>query len=180
MAAEVLAMAKQDEIWRFKKAGLTNRAIARALGCSRKTIGKYLQTPPATQVSLIEANSLLPRVASQVASASWQDHVEWEKIIEEVRAGTPVKVLWEELVRDEKVPVEYPGFWKQLRRRYPELPQSMHRVFVPGSRIEIDYCDGIEILDPVTGELFSTQLFVGVLCHSRYAFAEFTYTQKIS
>jgi hypothetical protein len=54
----------------------------------------------------------------------------------------------------------------------------MHRVFAPGSRTEIDYCDGIEILNPMTGEILSTQLFVGVLCHSRYVFAEFTFSQK--
>jgi hypothetical protein len=54
----------------------------------------------------------------------------------------------------------------------------MHRVFAPGSRIEIDYCDGIEFYEPITGEVLKTQLFVGVLCHSRYTFAEFTLTQK--
>lgn len=179
MAAEVLAMAKQDEIQRLKKAGMKDRAIARALHCSRKTIKKYLQQGMPPQASLIEAKSPEPQAPTpQGVPDSWQERVEWDKVIAEVRSGTPVKVLWEELFEDGKVPVEYPGFWKQFRRRFPELPQSMHRVFAPGSRIEIDYCDGIEILDPVTGELLSTQLFVGVLCHSRYAFAEFTFTQK--
>jgi hypothetical protein len=31
----------------------------------------------------------------------------------------------------------------------------MVRIFAPGSRCGIDYADGIDILDPVTGELFS-------------------------
>ena len=42
----------------------------------------------------------------------------------------------------------------------------MHRVFAPGSRTEIDYCDGIDFYCRTTGELISTQLFVGVLCCS--------------
>ena len=170
MAAEVLAMAKQDEIRRLKKAGMKDRAIARALGCSRKTIKKYLQEELSAQPCLIEAKSRVPVATAEATPESWQDLVAWDKVIHEVRSGTPLKVLWEELFEGGKVPVEYPGFWKQFRRRFPELPQSMHRVFAPGSRIEI--------LDPVTGELLSTQLFVGVLCHSRYAFAEFTFTQK--
>jgi hypothetical protein len=56
----------------------------------------------------------------------------------------------------------------------------MVRVFKPGERCEIDYCDGIDILDPVSGEIKTTELFVGVLCQSRYAFAEFTWSQKSS
>ena len=40
---------------------------------------------------------------------------------------------------------------------------TMVRIFKPGERIEIDYADGIEILDPVTGEVRKTQFFIGVL-----------------
>ena len=47
----------------------------------------------------------------------------------------------------------------------------MNRVFEPGSLVEIDYCDGIDIFEPTTGEILKTELFVGVLCHSRYTFA---------
>jgi len=54
----------------------------------------------------------------------------------------------------------------------------MIKHFSPGERAEIDYCDGIDILDAATGEIVSTQLFVGVLCKSRYTFAEFTFSQK--
>ena len=55
---------------------------------------------------------------------------------------------------------------------------SVTPIFEPGSRCEIDYCDGIKVLDLATGEIRSPELFVGVLCHSRYVFAEFTWSQK--
>ena len=173
MAAEVLAMGKRDEIRRLKQAGMGNRAIARALRCSRKTVAKYSEEYAASVPKAIDQDD--PRPTSP---EGWVDQIAWNDVHAEFLRGVPVKVLHEELFEAGKVPVEYPGFWKQLRKRFPDLPQSMHRVFAPGSRTEIDYCDGIEILDPVTGELVSTQLFVGVLCHSRYAFAEFTLTQK--
>lgn len=87
-------------------------------------------------------------------------------------------VLWGEEVENGRVPVQYPAFWKQYEKRYPESKVSMHRVFQPWSRAEIDYCDGIDIFDPTTGEILKTELFVGVLCHSRYTFAEFSMSQK--
>lgn len=170
MAAKVLAMAIQEEILRLSGLGLKARAIARSLRCSRNTVKKYLAEGPEEETpSVIE---LAP------PEDTWQRRVEWERLCIEARLGTPLKVLWEELTEKGSISIEYPGFWKQFRKRFPELPQSMHRVFAPGSRTEIDYCDGIEILNPRTGEILSTQLFVGVLCHSRYAFAEFTFSQK--
>jgi transposase len=169
MAAKVLAVAIQDEIKRLKNLGLKERAIARALRCSRNTVAKYLTNPVEGTPPIIDKIS---------AEDDWQSRVEWEKLSVEAQLGTPVKVLWEELIEKAVISIEYPGFWKQFRKRFPNLPQSMHRVFAPGSRIEIDYCDGIDILNPINGEILSTQLFVGVLCHSRYVFAEFTFTQK--
>lgn len=172
MAAKVLVVAIQDEIKRLKGLGLTDRAIARALRCSRNSVKKYLaEVPRSGALSLIEMKG---------PEDSWHGHVDWVKVAAEVRLGTTLKVLWEEFIENGTVTVEYAGFWKQFRKRCPELPQSMHRVFAPGSRIEIDYCDGIDILNPRTGEILSTQLFVGVLCHSRYVFAEFSFSQKSS
>jgi hypothetical protein len=76
------------------------------------------------------------------------------------------------------VPVTYAAFWKMLQKKAPNLKTTMVRVFAPGSRIEIDYCDGINLTHPITGEKIQTELFVGVLCSSRYTFAEFTLSQK--
>lgn len=171
MAARVLAMADVQEIRRLRSLGLGSRAIARALGHSRKTVAKYLRenTEPVA-VSSAEIATLLP--------SDWTDTVEWGRVAEEARKTVPLKVLWEELKDDGKLVVEYPAFWKQFKKRFPKMPATMHRVFAPGSRAEIDYCDGIDIIDPTTGEIISTELFVGVLCHSRFSFAEFTLSQK--
>jgi transposase len=171
MAAKVLAMVIQDEIKRLKGLGMRERAIARALRCSRNTVARYLADP---------AEVAPPVVERKVSIETWQGSVDWEKLSVEVKLGTPLKVLWEELSERGVISIEYPGLWKQFRKRFPNLPQSMHRVFASGSRTEIDYCDGIEILNALTGEILSTQLFVGVLCHSRYVFAEFTFSQKSS
>lgn len=160
-------MSKLEEILRFQKLGLSERATARALGISRNTVRKYLG-PEATEG---------PELA--VVRPNWAEGPDWDSIRAEHRDGVPLKVLWEEQHAQGKVPVTYASFWKQFDRRFPnERPATMVRIFEPGSRVEIDYCDGIDILDPSTGEIMRTHLFVGVLCHSRYTFAEFSYTQS--
>lgn len=167
MARKALRVSIIEEIIRYRSLDLSERAIARALKVHRNTVKKYLQ---GVLESAQSDSSQLP---------NWLERVDWEDMRAQAQKGVPVNILWEELSEAGTVPVQYAGFLKQLRRRYPNLATSMHRVFEPGSRCEIDYCDGIEILDPSTGELRRTQLFVGVLCHSRYTFAEFTWTQKV-
>ena len=165
MGAKALAKANVEEIKRLKGLGLSERAIGRALKIHRLTVRKYLAAEEPVQ-------------ARQQAQPDWIQSLDWQEVIAELQRGVPVNVIWQEESESGRVPVQYPAFWKQLKRRFPNLPKSMHRVFAPGERIEIDYCDGIEIYDRFTGDMRKTQLFVGVLCNSRYAFAEFSFTQK--
>jgi transposase len=166
MAGRILAMSKAEEIKRLKGLGLSDRAIARSLNIHRRTVKKYLD----------QINEVLP--PAPVVEPSWAENLRWEELISEAQRGTPVSILWEELIEKNAIGIQYPGFWKQFKKRCPTLTQTMHRVFAPGSRCEIDYADGLELLNPGTGEIIKTQLFVGVLCHSRYVFAEFTLSQS--
>lgn len=170
MAARRLSVSKLQEILRFKGLGLSDRQIAQALKCSRHTIKKYLAP--------LAASPAVETQAKQPGAVHWAEALDWNELIAEAKRGVPLQVLWEELREGGKLTVSYPGFWKQLRKRCPNLQASMHRVFEPGERVEIDYCDGIPIVDPLTGDRHVTQLFVGVLCQSRYTFAEFSLTQR--
>lgn len=167
MAGKALAMEKEKDIRRLKSLGMSDRQIARSLKVGRHTIKKYLAT------ELAGAST-----PSQPAPPlHWSEAIDWAPILKEARQGVPLQILWQELVDKNALSVQYPAFWKQLRRREPNIPTTMVRVFAPGERAEIDYCDGIPIYDPISGEMQRTQLFVGVLCHSRYTFAEFSLTQ---
>jgi len=169
MSGAALQMKIIEDVRRLAALNLTDRAIARALKIDRRSVKKYRESPNC------EATSKPP-----TPSPDWQRNLDWDEVIAEVRRGVPVNVVWEELKESGKINVQYPGFWKQLSKRMPENNSSCVRVFTPGERIEIDYCDGINIFDRFTGQFIKTQLFVGVLCHSRYAYAEFTLTQSSS
>lgn len=169
MAGRSLHMVKIEEITRLLSLGLSVRAIARALKCSRKTIHKYIQQ------SLAPPSVL---AIGEKQDEGWPASLNWDDLHAQFKLGVPLQILWEELFESSKIPIQYPGFWKQFTKRFPELPKTMVRHFAPGERVEIDYCDGIDVLDPGTGEILKTQLFVGVLCYSRYVFAEFSWSQK--
>lgn len=174
MAAKGLNLKIVEEILRLKALGFGKRKISRTLGVHRNTISKYLDDPldQATGGPGL-APALLPELVP-----GWWDKVDWPSVRDEILNGVPISIVYEELFEKGQVPVQYPAFWKQLQKRCPSLKSTMVRVFEPGSRIEIDYCDGISIVNTATGEQIETELFVGVLCSSRYAFAEFTMSQK--
>jgi hypothetical protein len=54
--------------------------------------------------------------------SDWTHAVEWGRIAEEARKSVPLKILWEELRESQKVSVEYSGFWKQFKKRFPLMP----------------------------------------------------------
>ena len=171
MAGNRLNMKDINEIKRLRQLGLGKRQIARALNIHRNTVSKYINELDAPSV---------PAVADEksLQENTWSSDIDWEKVRTEYLSGVPLNIIYEELFESKKVPVQYPGFWKQAQKRIALTEATMVRIFKPGERIEIDYADGIDILDPVTGEIRKTELFVGVLCHSRHVFAEFTWSQS--
>lgn len=169
MAGSELNVKDINEAKRLWKLGLSNRHIALATKTHRNTINKYVERFKLQEsLSVIEVKPIV----------SWCAEIDWEKIRSEFLSGVPLNVIHEELYDAKKITIQYPGFWKQAQKRISLTEATMVRVFKPGERCEIDYADGISIMDPATGELRTTEFFVGVLCHSRYAFAEFTMSQS--
>ncbi len=168
MAGNGLNVKDINEAKRLWKLGLTNRQIARATKIHRNTINKYVE-------KFKNENSCAVAIKLPIR---WCAEIDWEKVRSEYLSGISLNVIHEELVESNRVQVQYAGFWKQAQKRISLTEATMVKIHKPGERTEIDYADGIDILDPVTGEIKKTEFFVGVLCHSRYAFAEFTMTQS--
>lgn len=182
MARMALNMKIVDEVLRLHQLGFKKRKIARALGIHRDTVTKYIELSeaPSTQGNTAEAPE--PKFAltsaPSVQNLEWHETLDWQKVRDQHQQGVPLNILHAELSASNLAPVTYPAFWKMLQKKAPNLKTTMVKIFPPGSRIEIDYCDGINLIHPVTGEKIETEFFVGVLCASRYTFAEFTLSQK--
>tara|TARA_B110001454_G_C12710520_1_gene430533 strand:- start:862 stop:2352 length:1491 start_codon:yes stop_codon:yes gene_type:complete len=173
MAGSELNVHDRNEIKRLWKLGFKKREISRICKVHRNTVTRYINE------FTLENTVEFPAVAVQeIKEYNWTEKVDWEKVRQEFLSGVSLNVIHEELLESNKISIQYPGFWKQLQKRANLSTATMVKVHRPGERCEIDYADGIDILDPVTGAIQSTEFFVGVLCHSRYTFAEFTLSQK--
>ena len=167
MAKQRKSSEMQSEIQKLRRQGVSIHKIALALGIHRKTVRRYLDAGDACYSPAAEAPP---------DETSWEKGVPWEGLLEEIRRGVPLKILWQESGLD----VGYSGFWKACRKRLPVVPEVAIRLdHVPGERAFFDYCDGIPVLDPSSGLAKATHLFVGVLPFSAYTWAEFVYDQKL-
>jgi hypothetical protein len=101
MAGKLLAMSKVIEILRLNGLGIKERAIARALRCSRHTVRKLV----GEQSEGPSANLVINEEPT-----SWATSLDWKAIHEEIVKGVPFQVLWEENVEAKRIPVKYNGF----------------------------------------------------------------------
>lgn len=172
MAGSKLNMHNKNEIKRLWELGFKKREISRICKVHRNTVTKYIEEFVSTK------SFQVPITIPESQIQTWADKVDWEKVREEFLSGVSLNVIHEELLERNKISIGYSGFWKQVQKRANLSKATMIKIHKPGERCEIDYADGVDIIDPVTGLVQTTEFFVGVLCHSRYTFAEFTLTQK--
>ena len=65
-----------------------------------------------------------------------------------------------------------------LEAAHPQVTTVLE--FDPGEAAQVDFGKGPEVLDPRTGELLSTWVFVMTLAWSRHAYAEVVTDQKVA
>jgi transposase len=151
-------MDRYQEIERRLRAGRGLREIARALGCSRRTVREV-------------RDGVRRAPGREASSPAWASEVDWALVRQEVGLGHPLKFLWEE--RAQRL-TSYPNFWKQFYRKFPELRQATvtAREFAAGERVEVDYAgDPIEWVERASGELRKAWVFIAGLGFSQLLFA---------
>jgi hypothetical protein len=177
-----------QEIQRLKGLGLGKKQIARALGISKNTVKGYWEAAVAAPpVDLISAGAAPPQ-APQTAryQAPWAGHLDWETIKRATDRGEALAVWWEEYGEtcggDSPLrSVPYVSFWREYRRRYPEVPLEFHKSYPPGQHAEVDYKGarpGFGYYDLQTGKFVQCELFGAVLCFSQLLYVEATRTQR--
>lgn len=158
MARRRFTVDRYTEIERRLRAGRSLREIARALGCSRRTVREV-------------RDGLRSAPGRAAGDPLWMSQVEWPAVLHEFGLGHPLKFIWEERAQSLTT---YPNFWKQFYRKFPELRQATvtARDFAPGERVEVDYAgDPLEWVDPRTGEIHPAWVFVAGLGCSQLLYA---------
>lgn len=158
------------EILRLRSQGLSERKIAKALGCSRNTVKKYLSQELDGQTE-----------TGSGYQAPWSDEVDWPQVQEAVNRGRTLQEIWEGQVFSGVDSPPYVSFWREYRRRFPKFPLDYHKHHPPGERCEIDYkgdAPGLGYTDRATGEFIQCKLFGSICCFSQLFFPYATCTER--
>jgi transposase len=88
-------------------------------------------------------------------------------------------LLWQEYKAEHPDGYQYSQFtdlYRQFEKRLSVVLRQTHR---GGEKVFVDFCDGLSLVDAVTGELIRTHLFVGALGASSCTFAIATESQAL-
>jgi transposase len=187
-----LSVRKIKEILRLKyECGISEREISRSCQVSRSTVADYLRRARAAKLTWEEASKvteteleerLFPTEhASRVIERPLPD---CEHIYNELRIyrkfNLTLSQLWLEYKEAHPDGYQYTQFCEYYWRWRKKLDYCMRQEHRGGEKLFIDYSDGLSIVNPLTGELFLTQLFVAVWGASNYTYAEATMSQTLA
>jgi len=190
---ERTSMDRQLQIIELHKRKYSIRRIAKSLKMCKKTIGKYVKKYEEEKFlqnefknkkeqkelylpgkKKIDPNEILSRYPE------WVQSLNIDELFMDIKKGVTYKTLFKEINPSE---VKYWTFWSTLTRLKKELfplepKTTMRMVHKPGEKAFVDYGDGIDLIDPKTGEITKTWIFVGTLPFSSKVYAEFVFDQK--
>ena len=188
MPARRSSMRKIKDVLRLKyDANLNHRQIAASLKLSVGVISKYAKAAEAAGLSwplpdglddtTLEARLFpaITRVREHIAPDCAYLHQELK------RKGVTLMLLWEEY--RESCPgqaYQYAQFCAHYRQYRNRLKLSMRQTHKVGEKLFVDYSgDGVPIVDPQTGEIRKSQIFVAVLGASGYTYCDATLSQTL-
>jgi transposase len=169
------------------RSGASQREIARDLGLSRLTVGKYAHL--AGEAGYLDLAAPLPDVAELVARLGPAPRpprvpsgVEPHRAVVEQLLGERVEVMTIfDRLRDG---YGYRGSYSSVRRfvahlrpREPAAVVRVHRG--PGEEAQVDFGSAGKLVDPRTGRSRNAWVFVMTLSFSRHQYAELVFDQTV-
>jgi len=182
MSAEKLSMRKLREIVRLNlQCSASRREVARACRISPSTAGEYAgriasaglkwPLPPELDDDGALERLLFPHEGRPLSS---RPEPEWTRVHAELkRKHVTLMLLWQEYREQHPDGVQYSQFCDHYARWLQYAPVTMRQEHRAGEKAFVDFSgDGIDIVDPKTGEVFRAKLFVSVLGASSLTYVE--------
>lgn len=196
MAQERLSVRKIKDVLRLHLvAGLSSRRqLARAVGCSKTAVSDCLRRAAVAGLNAWEAIVELDEVElERLLYPSARDGgappknvrrptPDWAQIREELARRDhqiTLALLWQEYKTEHPDGYQYSQFAALYRRFEKKLSVVLRQAHRGGEKVFVDFCDGLPLFDPNSGERIETQLFVGALGASCYTFAIATLSQEL-
>lgn len=169
----------------------SRRQLARAVGCGKSAVADCLRRAAVAGLDRWETIAGLDEgeLERRLYPASTAPTLrvpralpDWAKIREELARRdhhVTLALLWTEYKAEHPAGYQYSQFVDLYRRFEKKLSVVLRQQHRAGEKVFVDYCDGLALIDPETGELIPTQLFVGALGASSYTFATATPSQEL-
>lgn len=184
-------MRKIKEVLRLKAAGRSHGEIARACGVVHSTVLEYLRRaetagigwplPEGMSDAELDRRLFPAEVLRRDEEIPLPDYRHVHDELRRWRAGCSLTLmqLWIEYKERHPAGYQYSQFCERYRRWLGKLDYVMRQDHRAGEKAFVDYCDGLSITDPGTGEMITTELFVAVWGASNYTYAEASLTQEL-
>src|ERR1700747_2160513 len=190
MPTERLSMRHIREVLRLHySVGMSQRAVARSLGLAQGTVSKYLNRTrragltwpflPELDDDVRLENRLYPPPSDRPSDERPQP--DWALVHRELRRpNVTLMLLWEEYCDASSDSLSFSCFCERYKEWAGRLKPTLRQVHVAGEKLFVDYSGHtMEVVDGLTGEVRSTQIFVAVLGASNYTYAEASLTQSL-
>ena len=160
--------------------GLSGRAIAKSLSISPSTAQGYkarIRLAGLTWPLPVELDSeaaLAGLLFNETGVVKDKRHPDWAEVhLELKRKHVTKQLLWEEYKAAHPEGYQYSAFCLHYATWAAKLQLSMRQEHRVGEKLFIDFSgDGIDVIDPKTGEVTKAVLFVAVLGASSYTYVE--------
>src|ERR1700741_3173870 len=195
MPTERLAMRHVRAVMRLHSAGVPTREIARRVGSAPSTVRLTIRrfeaagltcplpddmTDAALEARLFASAGARPgirRGRRRLAEPDWATVHRGLK-----RKHVTLSVLWDEYIASEPGGYRYSRFCELYRAWEGRLSVTMRQSHAAGDKLFVDYAgDGVPVvIDRLTGERRTAQIFVAVLGASSFTYAQATWTQGLA
>lgn len=187
MAQKRLPVRKIREVLRLKAAGVSDRKIAAAVGCSRSTVPLCLRRAAEAGIGwplprALDDTELEARLYPKAPLPDSRPAPDFAALHRELsRPGVTRMLLWQEYKACHPDGWQYSVFCDRYRRWLATQDPVRRREHAPGEKLFVDYAgQTVPIIDRYTGEERAAQIFVAVLGHSNSTYAEASGSQKLS
>jgi transposase len=176
------------EILRRLQLGEPDRQVARDLGISRNTVARYRVW--ARRQGVLDGSPLPDpaALAALLTPAPTERPAHEQSLVEPLRErvrelharGVEGQAIWQLLVEDHGFTGSYSSVKRFLRRLAPARHRVTLRLEVePGEEAQVDFGYAGQFLDPESGRVRRTWVFVMTLSFSRHQYAELVVDQTI-
>jgi transposase len=191
MPAERVSMRQAHEIIRLKfSGGMSTREIARRLGLAPSTVRETLKRLESAGLGwplpegMSEGELELALYANRRSKRGHRRYAEpdWPAVHRELkRKHVTLLIVWDEYIAANPGGYSYSRFCELYRGFESRLSPTMRQTHAAGERLFVDYAgDGVPVvIDRLTGEMRTAQIFVAVLGASSFTFAHASWTQTL-